>query len=76
MAERKKVPRTRGLAQLEALLKGKKQKDLADDIGSPQSVVSEILNRWRLPTLEQAVALQRHGIATAAWTEEVAEDAA
>lgn len=76
MSERKKVPRTRGLVQLEALLKAKKQKELAEDLRVPQSVVSEILNRWRLPTLEQAVAMQRHGIATAAWTEEVSEDAA
>lgn len=74
--ERRKVSRTRGLVQLEKLLEGTKQRALADEIGVPQSVVSEILNRWRLPTLEQAVSLESKGIPAAAWTEEVAEDAA
>lgn len=74
-AERKQVPATKGLVQLRELLKGRKQKEFGDEVGIPQSALSEILNRWRLPTLEQAVRLQPRGIDPVAWTEE-AEDAA
>jgi plasmid maintenance system antidote protein VapI len=68
--ERKKVPATEGLVQLNKLLEGKKQKELSEELGIPQSVISEIVNRWRVPTLEQAVKFEKHGIASAAWLEE------
>jgi plasmid maintenance system antidote protein VapI len=68
--ERKKVPETEGLVQLRKLLEGKKQKELSEELGIPQSVISEIVHCWRTPTLEQAVKLEKHGIASAAWLQE------
>lgn len=68
--DRKKVAPTEGLRQLEALLKGRKQKEFGDEVGIPQSALSEILNLWRLPTLEQSVRLEsKKGIPVKAWTE-------
>lgn len=67
--ERNKVPATRGLEELEKLLSGKTQKQLSTETGITQSVISEILNQWRLPTLEQAIKLQEHGIEPAAWAD-------
>lgn len=60
---------TEGLRRLRQLLTGKRQKVLSKELGIPQSVISEILNRWRLPTLEQAVKLEKHGIPSSAWLE-------
>jgi transcriptional regulator with XRE-family HTH domain len=67
--ERKRVAATRGLRLLEAILEGRTQKDFGDETGIPQSALSEILNLWRLPTLEQAVKLAPYGIPPSAWTE-------
>jgi hypothetical protein len=72
--ERKKVAPTRGLRQLEALLKGRKQTEFGKEVGIPQSALSEILNCWRLPTLEQAVRLQEKGIEPPAWTQPADEE--
>lgn len=70
--ERNQVPRTRGLEQLEGLLRATNQKDFAQANRIPQSVISDIVNRKRLPSLEQALALQKQGIDPTAWAEEVA----
>jgi hypothetical protein len=67
--ERKPVATTKGLWQLKALLKKKTQKVLGAETGILQSVLSEISNRKRLPTLEQAVKLSAEGIEPSAWTE-------
>jgi hypothetical protein len=69
--EKNQVPATKGLTQLVELLKDKNQKDFALENKIPQSVISEIVNRKRLPSLEQALILQKHGIEPAAWAEEV-----
>lgn len=74
--ERQKVPETKGHLQLDELMKDQKQKDFSAKTGIPQSALSEISNRWRLPTLEQGVALQREGIEPVAWTQIVEEPAA
>lgn len=71
--ERRRVAATKGLKQLETLLRSRTQKDFGDETGIPQSALSEILNLKRLPTLEQAVRLSGHGISPSAWTE-AAED--
>ena len=67
--ERKKVPETEGLARLNKLLEEKTQKELSAELGIPQSVISEIVHRWRTPTLEQAVKLESKGIPSSTWLE-------
>lgn len=68
--ERKKVTATKGLRQLEELLRDTTQKDLGAELGIQQSVLSEILNLWRLPTLEQAIKLEtKKQIPVLSWAE-------
>jgi hypothetical protein len=74
--ERKRVAATKGLRQLERLLMDRTQKDFGDEADIPQSALSEILNQWRLPTLEQAVKLAKYGIAEPTWTQPDAEQVA
>ena len=74
--ERKRVAATEGLQQLQELLKAKTQKEFGDEVGIPQSALSEILNLWRLPTLEQAVKLSTKGIDPSAWTKALKPSAA
>lgn len=67
--DRNLVPETPGLERLLGLLKDRNQKQLAEETAIPQSVISDIVNRRRLPSLEQALALEPLGIAPSAWKE-------
>lgn len=73
-SDEKQLPETRGLAQLAKLLADRTQKQLAIETGIPQSVLSDIVNRRRLPGLQQALALEKLGIAPSAWGESAAAD--
>ena len=74
--DRNLVPETNGLTQLLKLLEGRNQKKLSEETGISQSVISDIVNRRRLPSLEQALALEVHGIAPSAWKNESNEGGA
>lgn len=67
----KEVADSRARLQLCDLLaeEGRNQKKLAEETGIPQSVISDIMNRRRLPSLEQALAFEKFGIPASAWKE-------
>jgi plasmid maintenance system antidote protein VapI len=73
--DRNLVPETPGLAQLLKLLEeeGRNQKKLGEETKIPQSVISDIVNRRRLPSLEQALVFEELGIPPSAWKVEPAE---
>lgn len=74
--DEKKVPETLGLAKLNQLLTGRNQKQLAADTEIAQSIISDIVNQKRLPSLAQALAFAKLGIEPTAWEQSAEEGAA
>ncbi len=69
--QRKPRPHSRGWLLLrEHLASGKhNQKALAAATKIPQSVISDLLNLWKLPNRIHGVALEKFGIPIRAWDE-------
>lgn len=74
--DEKHVRETPGLRQLNRLLTDRTQKQLSEKTGILQSVLSDIVNQRRLPSLSQALALEKMGIAPSAWDETADQGAA
>lgn len=74
--DEKKVPETLGLRQLNQLLTGRNQKQLAAETDIAQSIISDIVNQKRLPSLQQALTLAKLGIEPNAWEESADQGAA
>lgn len=70
MAKRRKQrPHNRGWLQLRELLSSGKpnQKELSKATKIPQSVISDLLNLWKLPNRIHAIALEKQGIPVTSW---------
>jgi hypothetical protein len=69
--KRKPRPHNRGWLLLKELLASGKlnQKALATKTGIPQSVISDLLNLWKLPNRIHALAFAEHDIPVDAWDE-------